>query len=59
MDWTGNKKSTFVCNGASNHTTEERQVDDYSATDPEAMTQLLKYEQFSHCIWECAVGGDI
>ena len=28
-DWMGNAKSVFVCNGASNHTDDERQVDDY------------------------------
>ena len=29
MDWTGNKKSAFVCNGASNHSEEERETNDY------------------------------
>lgn len=32
-DWTGNKKSTFVTLGASNHTDKERQKEDYYATD--------------------------
>ena len=55
-DWTGNNKSIFVCNGASNHTTEERQVDDYYATEPRAVDILLEKENFSHYIWECACG---
>ena len=35
-DWTGNAKSIFTCNGASNHSEEERQIDDYYATEPKA-----------------------
>ena len=41
MDWTGNKKTAFVCNGASNHTDEAREVNDYYATDPKAIDILL------------------
>lgn len=55
-DWVGNNKSIFVCNGASNHTTEERQVDDYYATEPKAVEILLDQETFSPYIWECACG---
>ena len=55
-DWTGNAKSIFVCNGASNHTEEERQRDDYYATDPKAVEILLENEQFSPHVWECACG---
>lgn len=56
-DWTGNAKSVFVCNGASNHTDDERQVDDYYATEPKATQLLLDRETFSSAIWECACGG--
>lgn len=56
-DWTGNAKSVFVCNGASNHTEDERQVDDYYATEPKATQLLLDRETFSSVIWECACGG--
>jgi hypothetical protein len=56
-DWVGNKKSIFVCHGASNHTEEERQVDDYYATEPYATELLLEQENFSEIIWECACGG--
>lgn len=55
-DWTGNSKSVFVCNGASNHT-EERQVDDYYATEPKALELLLEREKFKDNVWECACGG--
>lgn len=40
-DWIGNAKSAFVCNGASNHSESERQVDDYYATEPKAIDILL------------------
>lgn len=56
-DWTGNAKSVFVCNGASNHTDDERQVDDYYATEPKAIYRLLEREKFSNKVWECTCGG--
>lgn len=55
-DWNGNKKSTFVTLGASNHTDKERQKDDYYATDPIAARLLLDVEPFEGKIWECACG---
>ena len=55
-DWTGNQKSVFVCNGASNHTEEERQTEDYYATEPKATELLLDKETFSSVVWECACG---
>ena len=55
-DWTGNAKSVFVCNGASNHTDEEREQHDYYATEPKALELLLEKEQFSPYVWECACG---
>ena len=46
--------------GASNHTPEERQPDDFYATDPRAASLLLDVEEFSKKIWECACGqGDL
>ena len=56
-DWTSNAKSIFVCNGASNHSDDDRQVDDYYATEPKAIELLLEREEFSSVIWECACGG--
>ena len=56
-DWNGNTKSVFVCNGDSSHTDEEREINDYYATDPQALEMLLKEEDFVHYVWECACGG--
>ena len=42
--------------GASNHCEEEREENDFYATDPNAIDDLLKYETFDKNIWECAVG---
>lgn len=56
IDWTGNTKSIFTCNGASNHSVDERQVDDYYATEPKAVELLLEQETFHPYIWECACG---
>ena len=56
-DWTGNNKSIYVCIGASNHSDGEREINDYYATQPEAVEELLKREKFSNTIWECAVGA--
>lgn len=55
-DWTGNAKSVFVCNGASNHTDGEREKHDYYATEPKAVELLLQQEKFNHYVWECACG---
>lgn len=60
-DWTGNRKSTFVMLGASNHTNKEREVNDFYATDPHALEIFLdKLEQdnikLHRNIWECACG---
>ena len=55
-DWTGNAKSIFTCNGASNHSQSERETQDYYATDPKAIEMLLELETFSPYVWECACG---
>ena len=55
-DWTGNAKSIFICNGASNHTNEEREPHDYYATEPKAIELLCDLETFAPVIWECACG---
>ena len=55
-DWSGNGKSIYVTLGASNHVEEERQEDDFYATDPKAARLLLELEDFDHNIWECACG---
>jgi hypothetical protein len=55
-DWTGNKKSIYVTLGASNHTEEDRQKEDFYATDPKAAQLLLELETFNKNIWEPACG---
>lgn len=60
-DWTGNKRSTFVTLGASNHSGGEREIDDYYATDPKALEVFLdKIDEdgirLHKNIWECACG---
>lgn len=56
-DWTGDKNSIFKTLGASNHTTKERENDDYYATDPIAIDALiLGGGQIAHKVWEVACG---
>lgn len=60
-DWTGNKKSTFVTLGASNHSDSEREINDFYSTDPASLEVFLKALerdnfQLHDDIWECACG---
>ena len=55
-DWTGNTKSIFVTNGASNHSLGEREDNDFYATEPKALELLLDIEEFDPYVWECACG---
>lgn len=55
-DWTGNSKTTYVTLGASNHSTTEREDNDFYATEPKALELLLEREDFDLFIWECACG---
>jgi hypothetical protein len=55
-DWTGNGNSIFKTLGASAHTDEEREQNDYYATEPYAIDVLLEVESFYGNIWECACG---
>lgn len=58
MENAGNNcNSVFTTLGATNHSKEERQKEDYYATEPRAMTLLLNEETFNSQIWECAVGS--
>lgn len=56
MDRTGNSKTAYTCNGATNHSDGERQMDDYYATEPAAAEWLLELESFNHYVWEPACG---
>lgn len=55
-DWIGNKKSIFTTLGASSHTNETREKNDYYATNPMAIDLLIAEEKFNENIWECACG---
>lgn len=55
-DWTGNKKTTFVTLGASNHTDHERAEYDYYATEPLAADLICGVETFNGAIWENCCG---
>ena len=60
-DWTGNKATTFVQLGASNHSDKERETNDFYATDPNALLLLLEQLDKDNIklhdrIWECACG---
>lgn len=53
-DWTGNNKSVFTCNGASNHSEGKRELCDYYATERKALEKLLDLKQidFNKNVWE-------
>lgn len=55
-DWTGNKQSSHSVIGARNYAHQERQGEDYYATNPEAILDLIKVETFKNKIWENACG---
>lgn len=52
-----NKQAVFTTMGARNYALEEREANDYYATDPKALELLLDIEQFSPNVWECACGA--
>ena len=58
-DWRGNGNSIFKTLGASNHTENDRETDDFYATDPVAIDLLLKYPHITlpHGIWEPSCGS--
>ena len=55
-DWTGNSRSTHAALGARNYALNERETNDYYATEPKAAQLLMDVEKFSPMIWECACG---
>lgn len=48
--------NVFTTLGASNHSEGKREENDFYATEPKAIIELLKYEKFNKDIWECACG---
>ncbi len=55
-DWTGNSRSAHAILGARNYAQNERETNDYYATEPKAATLLMELEDLSPLIWECACG---
>ena len=56
-DWTGNKTSAHSVIGARNYAKEERQENDYYATEPKMAEELLELEPSLSNIWEPACGA--
>ena len=56
-DWTGNRASVFVCNGATGHADHDRAEQDFYATEPRATELILGLEKFAPRIWEPACGA--
>lgn len=54
-DWKGNSRSSHSTLGARNYALQERQIQDYYATDPKTIYDLLKVEKVYN-VWECACG---
>lgn len=55
-DWTGDKNSIFKTLGASNHSDQERETNDFYATDPSAIDHLVKKIDLPKQILEPACG---
>lgn len=56
-DWVGDYNSIFKTLGASSHSKEEREINDFYATDPNTLTPLLERETICKNVWECACGA--
>ena len=55
-DWIGNRASAHAVLGARNYAQNDREENDYYATEPYAATLLMQVETFSPLVWECACG---
>lgn len=55
-DWTGNTVSLFQAIGAPNYAANDRQAEDYYATEPKATEWLCKLERFAGPILEPSCG---
>lgn len=55
-DWNGNSVAWKKTSGFRNDAHNERQVNDYYATEPKATRCLLELDNFKE-VWECACGG--
>jgi len=55
-DWLGSTQNVMATLNASSHSKKDREQNDYYATHPKAVEQLLRLEIFKKNIWECACG---
>lgn len=55
-DWKGNNKTVFSIMGASNHSQNEREKDDFYATDPNVLDLLAKKYNIPDVVMEPACG---
>lgn len=55
-DWVGSRCSALAMIGARGFAQNEREENDYYATEPKALEMLLDLENFSCNVWECACG---
>lgn len=56
-----NRNQTFPTLGVDygTHGNENREDNDFYATDPSTIDSLLMFEEFNHNIWECACGNGV
>ena len=54
--WTGDSNSIMKILGSRVNAKEDREENDYYATEPVAVEMLCELEMFSNQIWECACG---
>ena len=59
QDWTGNSNSIYKSLGASNHSEKDRVEDDFYATSPKAVDELVKYAELEipNRVWEPSCGS--
>ncbi len=55
-DWSGDRVSVYSTLAARNFAKNEREANDYYATEPKAARLLMGVENFAPNIWECACG---
>lgn len=55
-EYTANIHSIYGIIGAHNESVEDRETNDFYATSPVAIKELLKIETLSNNVWECACG---
>jgi hypothetical protein len=55
-DWDGNQASIYKTLGASNHTKQDREENDFYATEPKAIDLLCQVEKFNEWVLEPACG---